>query len=347
MSDTLAPTLAAVTRLRQVRRRGYWLRIGALVIALSLAFVAALMIGDKYIPASKVLHVLWGDPVPGASFVIGTLRLPRALLAVLVGASFGLGGAAFQTLLRNPLASPDIIGIGAAAGTAAVFGITVWGLQGAEVAPLAIAFSLIVAAVIYLLAWRDGVTGARLILIGIGISAILQSLTAYMLGQAMSFNLQEAFRWLTGSLNGAAWGQIAPVAVTLGVAGPVLLLQARGLDAVGLGDDLAAALGIRVGLLRMLVILSAVLLIAFATAATGPIAFIPFLSGPIAMRLIGGRGNPMLAAALIGALLVLTADLAGQFAFPNRYPVGVITGVIGAPCLIWMMLRQGRRTRMP
>ncbi|MFF0174279.1 FecCD family ABC transporter permease [Micromonospora profundi] len=335
-------TLTAVThgRVRRTRRRRVLLAVLAtLVVA---AFAVSLMAGRTFYPPADVLAVLSGEDVPGASFTVGTLRLPRAVLAVLAGACFGLGGVTFQTMLRNPLASPDMIGISSGASAAAAFAIVMLNLGEAGVSAFAIVVGLAVALVIYLLSFKDGVAGIRLVLIGIGMAAMLDSLTAYVLSQAAEWDLQEALRWLTGSLNGVTWKQVTPVAVAMVVLAPVLLGQARNLAMMQLGDDTAAALGVRLERTRILVIVAAVGLISFATAATGPIAFVAFLSGPIAARLVGPVGSLLLPSALVGSLLVLVADFVGQFAFDTRYPVGVVTGVLGAPYLIYLLIRTNR-----
>ncbi|THV24215.1 FecCD family ABC transporter permease [Peteryoungia ipomoeae] len=313
--------------------------MGAMLL---LGFIATLMLGQTTTPLSDVLRVLSGETVPGASFTVGQLRLPRAVMALLAGASFGLGGAAFQTLLRNPLASPDIIGITSGASAAAVFAIVVLSMSGPAVSIFAIVSGLGVALAVYALSAKNGVAGPRLILVGIGVSAMLESMIAYVLARAPAFSLQEAMRWLTGSLNGAQLSQALPVAVSLMVFGGILLAKSRDLEAMRTGEDTATALGVSVGLTRILVIVSAVGLIATATAVTGPIAFVAFLAGPIASRSIGRRGSVLLPAALIGAALVLTGDFVGQFLLPGRYPVGVVTGALGAPYLIILIIRVNR-----
>ncbi|WP_405379161.1 MULTISPECIES: FecCD family ABC transporter permease [Streptomyces] len=331
--------VAVGRRRRAARRLLVVLVLAVLVVA---AFTASLMFGRTYYPPDEVLRVIAGERVPGASFTVGRLRLPRAVLAVVAGLSFGLAGVTFQTMLRNPLASPDIIGISAGASAAAAIAIVTLSLGGTAVSVLAIAAGLGVALLVYGLAFRDGVVGTRLILIGIGISAMLDSVTSYVLSRAAEWDLAEAMRWLTGSLNGATWNETVPALVALAVLAPVLLSRARDLDALRLGDDTAAALGVRVERVRLTLIVAAVGLIAFATAATGPIAFVAFLSGPIAARLVGPGASTLLPAALVGALLVLSADFVGQFAFDHRYPVGVVTGVLGAPYLIYLIVRTHR-----
>lgn len=326
------------------RRRTRNRRIVTAVIAVAVVavYLVSLMVGQTFYGPGEVLRVILGEIVPGASFTVGELRLPRASLAVLAGAALGLGGVTFQTMLRNPLASPDVIGISSGASAAAVVGILVLDVSETQVSLLAITAALVTALVIYLLAYRDGVVGTRLILIGIGIAAMLDSVVAYLIVRAAAWDLPTAMRWLTGSLNGALWTQVLPLAIALVIAAPILLSQSRGLELLQHGDDSAAALGVPVERTRLLSIITAVALIAFATAAAGPIAFVAFLSGPIAARLVGPGGSLMIPSALTGALLVLLADLAGQFLFDSRYPVGVITGALGAPYLVYLLIRTNR-----
>ncbi|MFE8975995.1 FecCD family ABC transporter permease [Streptomyces cyaneofuscatus] len=335
-------SVAAATRRRirgASRRRLVILALAVLAVA---AFAVTLMAGRTFYPPGDVWRVILGEQVPGASFTVGRLRLPRAVLALVAGFSFGLAGVTFQTMLRNPLASPDIIGISSGASAAAAIAIVTLSLGEVQVSVLAIAAGLGVALLVYSLAFRGGVVGTRLILIGIGISAMLDSITSYVLSQAAEWDLQEAMRWLTGSLNGATWDQVLPALAAAAVLTPLLLGQARSLSAMQLGDDTASALGVRVERTRITVIVAAVGLIAFATAAAGPIAFVAFLSGPIAARIVGAGGSLLVPAGLVGSLLVLVADFTGQFAFGERYPVGVVTGVLGAPYLVYLIIRTNR-----
>ncbi|MDN5834533.1 iron chelate uptake ABC transporter family permease subunit [Brevibacterium sp.] len=335
-------TIAAVAQLRRrrsARWTGFVLIFSGLVL---LTFLLSLMVGQTFYSFDKVLRVIGGDQVPGATFTVGRLRLPRAVLALLVGLSFGLGGVTFQTMLRNPLASPDIIGISSGASAAAVFAIVTLGLGSTGVSVMAIVAGLAVALVIYMLSYRNGAAGIRLILMGIGVSSMLNALINWELTRAAQWDLQEALRWLAGSLNGASWDKVVPLLCALIVLVPILLGQSRNLSITQLGDETAEALGVRVSRTRLLVIVAAVGLISFATAAAGPVAFVAFLSGPIASRLIGPGPSPLIPAALVGALLVLVADLVGQFGLGTRYPVGVVTGILGAPYLIYLIIRINR-----
>lgn len=313
--------------------------LGALLIVL---FSVALMVGNTFYGPTEVLQVLTGETVPGASFAVGELRLPRAVLAILAGAAFGVAGVCFQTLLRNPLASPDIIGISGGASAAAVTGIVAFGLSGPSVSFLALTGALLTAAVIFVLARKGGFAGTRLILIGIGIAAMLQSVTSYLLSRAAQWDIQTAMQWLTGSLNNASWERVVPLACAAIVLMPLLLSQGKNLTVLRMSDESAAGLGVHVTRARLLVIFGAVALLAFATAATGPIAFVAFMAGPIAARITGPGANLLLPSALVGAVLVLAGDLIGQFLIGTRYPVGVVTGVLGAPYLIYLLIRTNR-----
>ena len=334
-------TQAVITGRRRRARRRTAVTI-ALAVGVVLVFAGSLMIGKTFYGLDDVVRVILGETVPGASFTVGELRLPRAVLAILAGAAFGIAGVTFQTMLRNPLASPDIIGITAGASAAAVFGIVILSLNDTAVSILAVAGGLLTALAIYLLSNKGGFAGTRLILIGIGVAAMLDAVVTYVLSKAASYDLQSAMRWLTGSLNGATWSAVLPLALASLFLVPALLSRGRDLNVMRLGDDAAASLGVRLQSTRVIAIVAAVALLAFATAATGPIAFVAFMAGPIAARIVGPGASLLLPSALVGALLVQLADLLGQFAFDSRYPVGVVTGVLGAPFLIYLLIKTNR-----
>ncbi|OBZ95556.1 ABC transporter permease [Pararhizobium polonicum] len=338
----LSPTINVLITNRRRRARRHSMMLAVLLALVVAIFGITLSVGQSFAPPMDVVRVLLGEAVPGTSFTVGQLRLPRAVLSILAGMCFGLGGVAFQIMLRNPLASPDIIGITSGAGAAAVFAIVVLSMTGPMVSVLAVVAGLGVAVLVYGLSFRNGVAGTRLILVGIGVSAMLQSVIAYILTAAPAWSLQEAMRWLTGSVNGAQLEQALPLLLALVLFGGILLSRTRDLEALQLGDDTAAALGVRVARTRMLVIVSAVGMIATATAVTGPIAFVAFLSGPIAARIVRGNGSLLVPSALVGAALVIAGDYAGQLLLPSRYPVGVVTGALGAPYLIYLIVRVSR-----
>lgn len=330
-------------RAGRARRRRKRIIVTAVLAVLGAAvYLFSLVYGDTVYPLGQVFRVMMGETVPGASFTVGELRLPRATMGVLCGFAFGAAGVTFQTLLRNPLASPDIIGVSAGAAAAAVTGIVVFSLGSTAVSVLALVAAMATALLIYLLSHTDGFTSTRFILIGIGLAAMLHSITSYVLSRAASWDIQAAMRWMTGSLNGATWSSVLPVAVACLFLVPLLLIAGNSLGVLQLGDDTARALGLPVIVVRVTLIVVAVALLAFATAAAGPIAFVAFMSGPIAVRLLGDGTSPILASGLVGVLLVLSSDLVGQFLFEGRYPVGVITGALGAPYLIFLLIRMNR-----
>lgn len=305
-------------------------------------FAVSLSVGDFPIGLAEVLAAIVGYGSEDADFIVRTLRLPRALTAVLVGAAFGLSGAVFQSLARNPLASPDIIGITAGASAAAVFVIVVLGGAGSVVALGGFGGALATAVAIYLLAYRRGVSSYRLVLVGIGVGAVLASVTSYLLTRAELFDAQRATVWLTGSLNGRGWEHVRPVSMAMAALVPAVLVLARPLRALQLGDDTARGLGVRVEPARAALVVVAVGLAAVATASAGPVAFVAFVAAPIARRLVDAPLT-LVPAALVGAVLVLGADLVGRRIFaPTELPVGIITGIVGAPYLLWLLARANR-----
>ncbi|MFH8438751.1 FecCD family ABC transporter permease [Streptomyces sp. NPDC018007] len=336
-----AVRLISAVRSRGLRRS---LLVGAgLLAALVVVFGVSLGVGDMVMPIGKVVETLLGGGDGGSRFVVLELRLPRALLAILVGAAFGLSGAVFQTVLRNPLASPDLIGISAGASAVAVTAALLFQVSGLALSASALAGSLAAGAGIYLLAWRQGVAGQRLVLVGIGVGMGLSSIVWYVMARSEATDAQEAFRWLAGSLNGRSWSQVWPLLTALGLLLPLTVLAAQALHPLQLGDDAAAGLGAKAERGRLALLACATALAGVATAAAGPVGFVAFVAAPIARRLVPGRGAALPQAALTGALLVLVADLAAQHALPSvQLPVGVVTSLIGAPYLLLLLARANR-----
>ena len=335
---------AALVAARRGRTRRYRVVVAVLAVLVVALVIAFAMVGDVVYPLGDVLAVLSGQDVPGASFNIGQLRLPAAALAVLAGVAFGVSGCVFQNLLRNDLASPDIIGITSGSSTAAVFGLLVLGLSGPAVSALAVVAGLAVALIIAALASGQGGFGGRLILIGIGVSAMLVSVASYLLMYGNVNSVPAALRWLNGSLNNASWDDIPLLLVAVVLCGGGVLALQRNLLPMELGDEAATGLGVRVRGSRLTLMLLAVALTSFATAASGPISFVAFLSGPIALRLTGrSNHSPVVPAGLVGAVLVLGAELIGQHALGVRLPVGVVTGLMGAPFFLYLLIRSNRK----
>jgi iron complex transport system permease protein len=338
-----AQTVQLVARARVARQTRSLIVIAVLAVAVFATFCVSLSLGDFKIPVLDVVKTLFGGGDRATEFIVNRLRLPRALTGLLVGTALGLSGAIFQSIARNPLASPDIIGVTYGASAFAVFAIVTIGLTGVAVSAFAIAGAVLTAFLMYVLAWRHGVSSYRLILIGIGIGAIATSITSYLLTKAKVEIAQQALVWLTGSLNGRDWSNVRSLAIALVVLLPFMVLLVQQLRILQLGDETAYGLGLRVELSRLGLIVIAVLLAAVATAAAGPIGFVAFVAPPIARRLTRSPGPAMIASGLLGAMVVALSDLVAQHAFGDtQLPVGVVTGVVGAPYLMFLLARANR-----
>jgi iron complex transport system permease protein len=331
-------------------------RTAALALAVVLLFAAGVLLGSYTVTFPdffRVLsaHLTGGEKIPGASFIVMEAKLPRAVIGAMIGVAFGLSGGLFQTMLRNPLASPDVIGISYGASAGAVTAIVIFGASGAAVSGAALGGALAVAALIYGIS-RSGslgggsAAGNRLILAGVGIAAALHAVVNFLLTRADIRTAADVLVWLNGSLNSASWDRAGVLALALLVLIPAAALLAGPLRILELGDDAAAGLGIRVRRTRLGVVMTAVALAAVATAAAGPVAFVAFLAGPIARRFTGKASLP--ASAFVGASIVLAADyFAANFAplllDGTVLPVGVITGALGAPFLLWLLVTSNRK----
>ncbi len=350
-SKRMTPRTRGVT----LRTRGFSMRldlrgaiVGLLLVALSLVMAVVLIgTGDFPIAPADVLNTLAGNGNPAQDFIINELRMPRVLVGLLVGAALGLSGALFQSISRNPLGSPDVVGFGqgSAAGALAVI-VLFQGGPGA-VAAGAVVGGLVTGAGVYGLAWRKGVHGYRLVLVGIGASSMLSAVNGYLLTKA---DLQDATRavvWLTGSLNGRDWSQVWPLATVCAVLLPVVLAYARDLRMLEMGDDSAYALGVRVERTRLVLMLAAVVLTASATAAAGPVAFVALTAPQLARRLTRSSGPNLLPSAWMGAGLLITADWSAQRLFgADQLPVGVLTGMLGGGYLLWLLVTERKAGRI-
>jgi iron complex transport system permease protein len=333
----------SIRMLRRSRARREWIVVAALtVVALSLAIVS-LVVGAFAVPIADVIAALTGRGGGAADFVILDLRLPRVLTAIVTGVGFGLAGAVFQTLLGNPLASPDIIGVSQGASAGAVAALLVAGASGILVSASALAGAAIVAILTTLLSWRGGVAGARFVLVGIAFAFLVNGVVGYLLSRADVRDAQAAVLWLVGSVGSTAWPDLIIAASIIAVLAVAIGLLAPRVRALQLGDDTARSLGVRVNGTRVALLACAVGAAATATAVVGPVAFVAFMSAPIARRLTRSGSASLIASALVAVLLLLLADFIGQHAIPGiQVPVGVITGVVGAPYLLWL-IATGRK----
>lgn len=314
-----------------------------LLLATFAVFCLGMTIGDFPLSVSDVVPALFGSGSSGSTYIVQELRLPRALVGLLAGLAFGASGAIFQTVTRNPLGSPDMIGINAGATTAVVAGISLGFGSGLGTTTLGLLGGLLTAVVVYLLAWRQGTSGYRILLVGIGIYAMCQSLTDYLLTKADITEAQASIGWLVGNLANRGWEHVRPLAFALAVLLPLVLLMSRWMRTLQLGDDVAAGLGTPVQPARLGLLLAGAALVAFATASAGPIAFVALAAPQVAQRLAGLAWPPIAASALTGSFIVLTSDVLARSIFPSSsLPVGIVTGVLGAPLLLWLLTRANR-----
>ncbi|MER6216035.1 iron chelate uptake ABC transporter family permease subunit [Streptomyces sp. NPDC001674] len=321
---------------------------GLLLLAATLVLAVVLIgTGDFAIAPGDVVRTLLGDGTPADDFIVNDLRLPRVLVAILVGAALGMSGAVFQSVSRNPLGSPDLLGFGYGSAVGALVVITLFKGGAAEVALGAVAGGVLTGAVVYLLAYKKGIHGYRLVLVGIGASAVLVAVIQYLIAKAELVEATRAMVWLTGSLAGRDWAQVWPLLITCAVLFPLVLGQSRALRVIEMGDDAAYALGVPVERTRMLLMLAAVLLTTAAAAAAGPISFVALAAPQLARRLTRSPGSNLLTGALMGSVLLLASDLASQRAFgADQLPVGVVTGLVGGVYLLWLLVMERRADRI-
>jgi iron complex transport system permease protein len=323
----------------------------AIVIAL-----ISLSVGTTKLPIADVVEVLLGGGRRGTRLVVLELRLPRVATGLLVGIAFAVSGALLQTLSRNPLASPDIVGVNSGASAGAVAVIVLAGTGGGNISgaaakvgiPLAAVLGgLIATLIVGALSVRRGVVDAgRVVLIGVGVAAAANSMVAWMLVIGDVNDAGRAAAWLAGSLNARAWSDVIPVLIAVVLLLPVAMMFNRDLSALVLGDDVASSLGVRVARIRLALLVIATVLAAMATAGAGPIAFVALVAPQIAQRLTRMERPPLLATAMLGALFVVLADLLARNGLqwlrvgPYELPVGVVTAACGAPYLLHLIGRQ-------
>ena len=314
-----------------------------LAIALAIGLLS-LASGDYAVPLGDVLKALVGQAEPSVQMVVVEWRLPRAGLALLLGAALGLSGAIFQSITRNPLGSPDIIGFEAGAYSGALLVMVALGGGTLKVAFGALLGGLLTAALVYGLAWRRGVQGFRLIIVGIGVSAMLTAFNKFMLLRAQLEVAMSAAMWDAGTLNGLGLDRLALAGMILLVLVPACLVLARPMAQLEMGDDAARALGVAAERTRILLLVLGVALIATVTATAGPIGFVALVAPQLARRLTRSAGVAMIPAAAMGAALLSAADYLAQHAFaPTQLPVGVVTISLGGLYFAWLLIAEARR----
>lgn len=334
--------IAFIEKGQKKRKKRYWI-VNVILLLLAIILCGLMMtVGNTFYSLGTVVQVLAGKDIENVTFTIRTLRLPRMIAGITTGFSFGLAGSVFQTMLRNPLANPNIIGITSASSAGAVFCILILHAGGGIVFGGSILVAMITAILIYLLSKFKKYSTGRLILVGIGFQALMNSAVSYFLLIGNENDIAGAIRWMSGSLNGVQMSSIYLLLVVMVICVPLILYYSKSLKLLELGEESATTMGVNTNQARGILLVVSVILVAVATATTGPIAFVSFLSGPIAKRITGyGNSSPVIAG-LFGVVLVLLADIIGQQAFAIRFPVGVITGLLGAPYLIYLLIRMNR-----
>lgn len=309
-------------------------------IALVLA-VVALGLGDLPLSPGEVVQALFATDGGFTSTVVRDWRLPRVLGALVFGSALAVSGAVFQSLTRNPLGSPDVIGFATGAYTGALLALTVIGAGAVSASAGALVGGLLTALVVYLLAYRRGMQGFRLIIVGIAVTAVLHAANLFLLLRAQEDVAMAAAIWGAGSIALLGWPALVPALIGLLLCAPGLLLV-PGLRQLELGDDAAAAHGVAVERVRIGLVLFAVALVAIVTASTGPIAFVALAAPQVARRLAGSAGIPLVSSAAVGALLLLGADLIAQHTLPVDVPVGIVTVVLGGVYLLTLLVHEAR-----
>jgi iron complex transport system permease protein len=348
-STPVAPPVRAVRvgGLSVAVSRRYVVVCGLLLATAVLAGVAALLFGEIQVGLPRLVATIAGDGTPFEDYLIWDSRLPRVVSGALIGAALAISGAMFQTVSRNPLGSPDVIGFetGAASGGLIALLLVDAGVRGASVG--AILGGLATALVVFLLAMRGGLDSLRLVLVGIGVGAMLISLNSMLIVESNLYDAQSAAGWLVGNVAGASWAEASALAVALAVLGFAALLLSRPLAISELADDSAAGLGLRTTRVRLVAVVVGVLLSSIAVAAAGPIAFIALTAPQVARRLTRASGPNIVASAVTGTLLLVLADHAARELFqPRQLPVGVMTGLVGGLFLAWLLTREWRKGRV-
>ncbi|MEU1125233.1 iron chelate uptake ABC transporter family permease subunit [Streptomyces sp. NPDC005899] len=320
-----------------------------LLAAALLVFCLSIGVGDFPIGLSRVIATLLGRGEQVDEFVIMDLRMPRALAGLVVGTALGVSGAITQSVARNPLASPDILGITAGAGAVAVFLVTVSGgaatavVSSVGLSAASLCGGLGTGLLVYFLAWRRGIDGFRLILIGLSVSAVMEAVTTWLLVTADIRDVTRAQAWLVGSLDNRSWDEVEVALWGTSALLAVVACAAFQFKPLHLGDEVAAGLGVRFSGVRALLLLCAVLLAAVAVSAAGPVPFVALVAPQVAMRLARHPTPPMVASGLVGAVLLIGADLIARTALPITLPVGVVTAAIGGPFLVHLLVRANLR----
>lgn len=320
------------------RQKFIYLFLVVLCICVSIVSLAS---GTFSIKWHQVVLALFGQGPDQIITVVTEWRLPRVVMALIMGAALGASGAIFQSLIRNPLGSPDVIGFNTGAYTGVIISVILFGNHYFQMAASALLGGLGSALVVYLLAYKKGIQGFNLIVIGIAVSAVLTAFNTWMLMTSSLESAMSAALWGAGTLNGMTWAKGTPAAITVTIVILISLLISTRMSLLEMGDDAASALGVPTEKTRLVLLVVGVTLTASVTAAAGPISFISLAAPQIAKRLTKHHSVHIPEAALMGAALLVTADFIAQQLFaPNQLPVGLVTVSVGGIYLLWLLIRE-------
>lgn len=327
-------------------------RLSILILVVALTFIMSLSIGDSFISPFKVISIIIGNGSTFDTLIVQEFRMPRIIVALFAGMGLAISGAILQGIIRNPLASPDVIGISAGAGAAVVAFLALFSdanyslTVSMEWMPVA-AFigALVTALLVYSLSWTNGVTATRLVMIGVGIAAFMQAVSTVLMLIGPIYQASKANVWITGSVNSATWQQVKIIIPVISCLFIITLLVTRHLNLQQFGDDVATSLGQGVQKTRLALLLLCTALVGSAVSFAGTIGFVGLMAPHIARRLVGSSfGSLIPVSACIGGILVVLADTIGRSLFGSiQVPAGVFTAVIGAPYFIYLLIKMQKR----
>ncbi|REK77947.1 iron ABC transporter permease [Paenibacillus paeoniae] len=329
------------------RKSSVSIKLVILAIGLLATIVLSIGIGSFRVPIMDVLRTLFGIGEAKYEYIVMHLRMPRIAASVLVGAAMAISGTILQALIRNPLASPDLLGTTSGATAAVVAFITIMNGQVnvGWMPVVAMAGGCIASAITYLLAWKNGSSPLRMAMIGVSVSSAMGALTIYFTLAGPLYLVSQALGWMAGTVYGTSWTHVMYLAPWVIIGGGIAWMQSRSLNVLELGDRIAIGVGMHVEKKRVMFIILSVVLASAAVGIAGGISFVGLMAPHMARKLVGNNnGAIVVASAILGSLFVLLADLVGRTVFvPLDIPAGIFTAILGAPFFIYLMYRHSDR----
>jgi iron complex transport system permease protein len=331
--------------IKQARNRYILVNVILLIILLALAFTL-LVYGDGYVSIPDIWNALTSGSHRGAGYIVWVARMPKIVSALFAGFAFGIAGNVFQSIFRNPLVSPNIIGVTSGSTLVAAFCYVILAMTSNRLVSLfAIGGGLLTCLVVFLLSTisKGGFSTSKMILIGVGVQVMLTSLISYIMSINETVNIAQLMTRLTGSINASALDSLYPLMIISLFVVPLIVSFEKDLEVMQLGEETAKVLGSKTNVIKVLLMILSVILVAFATSVTGPIAFVSFLAGPIVKKLLGNNKIGLFSSGMMASIIVMASELIASYALPLDYPVGVITGLIGAPYLLYLVMVANKK----